>query len=161
MAGPRAVLAATSLSRHGYFGYLCHLQGMELHVLMRQPICMGCCPSVPARRECSVPGTCSPLWAFYTDGLWEALVPPRSVASGVPACSSGLQVGRWVSPLRPRGRRDSGQSGALGRLGPVPLNPDAQLGPSPHSEAGGHILVRCKRCCLWATTKGRAFRRQE
>lgn len=56
--------------------------GMELHVFDAAAHLYGLLPFCPCQEECSVPGTCSPLWAFYTDGLWEALVPPRSELLG-------------------------------------------------------------------------------
>lgn len=82
LEGGRAGLAATSLAGMGTSGIsvLPHREGAA-------PLRCGS-PSVwavalcPCQEECSVPGTCSPVRAFYTDGLWEALVPSRSELLG-------------------------------------------------------------------------------
>ena len=79
LEGGRAGLAATSLAGMGT-SVLPHGEGAA-------PLRCGS-PSVwavalcPCQEECSVPGTCSPVWALYTDGLWEALVPSRSELLG-------------------------------------------------------------------------------
>lgn len=66
-------------------------------------------------------------------------------------------MGRWGSSLRPEEGGTQGNLEHLAELGLDPLTPDAQLGPSPHSEVGGTSWSECKGWGLRDPTKGRAF----
>ena len=82
LEGGRAGLAATSLTGMGTSGIFVLPPGEGAAPLRLAVHLYGLLPFCPCQEECSVPGTCCPVWSFYICGLWEALVPSRSELLG-------------------------------------------------------------------------------